>query len=570
MLKILFYCAQEIEYASNRIFLSIAPMYLKTFIDNNRPNIADKIEWLLPQQQKMSDEDFVALCHFLKPDLICTSNYIWNHNFIVDQLSRVHDKLPPTVLACGGPSIDVNINSEFFNKYPFYNYAIYGAGEIAFADLIESLVTNKKLIKFNTSNIAWYDTEKDTVQIADFKYVAQSQLSPYLHCADMLKNMVAKVQKLGVTAAVPYELTRGCPYSCTFCDWNSGLSNKVTRRKNTYKQEIDLFYECQIKTIFLADANVGQYDEDIEMIKYFAKVNIEKNADFVLLGNFSKLKKENNLKIYHAMAQGQLIKKNFNISVQDIHDNILKNVDRPDVGWFEHEKMIDELVNAYPHYVAMTQLILGLPGQTPDTWRETLRKVTAKKTFPQVFMNELLPASPAARDTEYKQKFKFKYSHSERYTGITGTEGLYFRGTFPQSCYSFDEKDMTKMVLLTIIYLSLAALKSISVSENRSINFEPVVDKFLNSNNYSFLVNNLYENWLNNDKFYFSYDFNKNERNVPACSFFDAVYIWCTNKDFIKLILSSNLDKDMKKVIFEKFTKDTISRELIELVREYA
>lgn len=570
MLKILFYCAQEIEYASNRIFLSIAPLYLKTYIDNNRPDIADKIEWILPQQQKMADEDFIALCYSIKPDLICTSNYIWNHNFIVNQLSRIQDKLPPTVIACGGPSVDANIDPSFFTKYPFFNFAVYGAGENAFADLIESLVTGKKLIAFNTSNIAWFDKEKQKVQIADFKYVPQSQISPYLHCADMLKDMVKKIQDQGVTAAVPYELTRGCPYSCTFCDWNSGLSNKVTRRKNTYKEEIELFYECQIKTIFLADANVGQYDEDIEMIKYFAKINIEKNADFVLLGNFSKLKKENNLKIYHAMAQGQLIKKNFNISVQDIHDDILKNVDRPDVGWSEHEKMIDELVSAYPQYVAMTQLILGLPGQTPITWRETLRKVTSKKTFPQVFMNELLSASPAARDKDYKQKFNFKYSHSERYTGIMGTNGLYFRGTFPQSCYSFNEKDMTEMVLLTIIYLSLAALKSISMTENRNINFEHVVDKFLNSDNYTFLVNNLYDNWLKKDKFYFSYDFSKNKRDVPACSFFDAVYIWCTNEDFIKLILSSNLDKNMKKIILHKFSKNTIAQELTELVREYA
>jgi tRNA A37 methylthiotransferase MiaB len=570
MFKILFYCAQEIEYASNRIFLSIAPLYLKTYIDNNLSEIANKLEWLPPQQRKLNDDDFVELCDRLKPDLICTSHYIWNHDFVTQQLSRVHNKIPATIIACGGPSINVNIDTQFFKKYPFFDYAVYGAGEEAFGDLIKSLVTKTKLIAFNTSNMAWYDNQKQKLNIANFKYVPQLKVSPYLHCADMLENMVKTVQDLGVNAAIPYELTRGCPYSCTFCDWNSGLSNKVTRRNNSYKDEIDLFYKCNIQTIFLSDANVGQYNEDIDMIEYFAKVNLEKNAGFTLLGNFSKLKKSNNLKIYHAMARGKLIQKNFNISVQDIHEEILKNVERPDVGWAEHEKMIDELITSYPQYVAMTQLILGLPGQTPKTWRETLRTVTAKKVFPQIFMNELLPASPAARSNEYQQKFNFKYSTSERLTFLTGSDGYYYKGNFPQSCVSFNDKDMVQMILLTIIYLSLSALKSITVKENKSINFEPVVDKFLSSDVYAILSNNLYTNWKEKDKFYFSLDFDKNERHVPACSFFDAVYVWCGNIDFFKFLLSCDLDTNMKKDIFVKFKSNKISDEVLQLLKEYA
>jgi hypothetical protein len=570
MFKILFYCAQEIEYASNRIFLSIAPLYLKTYIDNNLPEIANKLEWLPPQQRKLDDNEFVDLCNKLKPDLICTSHYIWNHDFIVNQLGQVYQKLPATTIACGGPSINVNIDSHFFEKYPFFDYAVYGAGEEAFGDLIKSLVTKTQLITFNTSNIAWYDKQKQKLRVADFKYVPQLKISPYLHCADMLENMVKTVQDLGVGAAVPYELTRGCPYSCTFCDWNSGLSNKVTRRKNSFKDEIDLFYKCRIQTIFLSDANVGQYEEDIDMIRYFAEVNLEKNAGFTLLGNFSKLKKANNLKIYHAMAQGKLIQKNFNISVQDIHDDILKNVDRPDVGWIEHEKMIDELVTAYPQYVAMTQLILGLPGQTPDTWRETLRRITSKKVVPQIFMNELLPASPAARSNDYQLKFNFKYSTSERLTFLVGSKGNYFRGNFPQSCFSFNDNDMIKMTLLTIMYLSLSVLKSITIKENIPVNFESVIDKFLQSDIYRTLSNDLYTNWKERDKFYFTIDFNKNKRDVPACSFFDAVYVWCDNLEFVRFLLSCDLDKNIKKDIFVKFKNNTLSKEVLEFFKEYA
>lgn len=571
MLKILFYCAQEIEYASGRIFLNMAPMYLKTYIDTNTPNLARNLIWIDPQQSRLSDKELIELINKENPDIVCTSHYIWNHGFITDQLSRIRNQVSNnTIFVVGGPSIDVNIDPEFFNKYPFVDYAIYGAGENAFTDLVSSIIDNKKLIAFNTSNIAWLNKEKQSTVIADFKYVPQLQVSPYLHCADMLTRIVKKVKSFGVDAAIPYELTRGCPYSCTFCDWNSGLSNKVTRRKDSYQKEIDLFADLGIKTIFLSDANVGQYEEDIDMIEYFGKVNLERQAGFTLLGNFSKLKKKNNLIIYHAMAKGKLIQKNFNISVQDIHEEILKNINRPDVGWNEHEKMIDELVTAHPGYVAMTQLILGLPGQTVDSWRETLRRVTLKKVFPQVFMNELLPASPAARDKSYQEKFNFKYSTSERVTVIIGKGGNYYRGNFPRSCNSFDEENMVDMVLLTIMYLSLAALKSICIQDNKPINFESVVDKFLNSSRYIELKNNLYTNWNDKDKFYFTKDFDLTEKHVSACSFFEGVMSWITNSEFIKFILSCDLAPEFKRNILSKIKSNEIASEATKLLNEYA
>ena len=110
-----------------------------------------------------------------------------------------------------------------------------------------------------------------------------------------------------------------------FCDWNSGLTNKTTRRKGTYEDEIDLFYDLGIKGIYLADANVGQYEEDIDMVAYLAKKNIEEGAEFRTDGNFSKLRKENNLKIYHLLARGNLITDNagFIISVQDTNEDVL-------------------------------------------------------------------------------------------------------------------------------------------------------------------------------------------------------------------------------------------------------
>lgn len=504
MLKVLFYHANDTirNDADKIIFLGVAALYLKTWIDQNRPNIGEQIQWSVPIQKKLSDEELVLLLNREKPDLFCSSHYIWNDSFICGQLNRIKNLVPEDIcFVAGGPSINVNIDLDFFNKNPFADYAIYGAGEVAFADIAESVLSRKKLIAFNTSNVAWHNKQQQKTVVADFKYVPQLSISPYTSNIDLFTKMVQSESNRGVSVVIPYDLTRGCPYSCTFCDWNSGLTNKTTRRKNSYKEEIDLFQKLEIKNIYLADANVGQYQEDIDMIEYMGNKNIFENAGFKIDGNFSKLRKENNLKIYHILAKSNMLTDvaGFTISVQDINKTVLENINRPDVGWDVHLSMIQELKQAYPHLHSKIQLIQGLPGQTVDTWRETLREISRHDLQLQIFISELLPASPAARDKSFQEKFKFIYTTSERFNGHH-----FFNATFPESCVSFSKKDFVRMTILSHIYSALSQFKSQKVA---TFNLEQVVDDFLKSPMCKAVEDNLYDNWTKHNKFYYTKGF---------------------------------------------------------------
>jgi radical SAM superfamily enzyme YgiQ (UPF0313 family) len=485
---------------------------------------------LLPIQHKKTNQELIDLINKLNPDILCTGHYIWNHDFLLNQLREIKSKISPNIkILVGGPSIDAHVNDNFLVDNCFVDYAIYGPGENSFADIIESLVFNKRLIAFNTSNVHFRVDNK--IQKASYKYVQQLKFSPFLYNKEMFEKMIEHERKNGFDIVVSYELTRGCPYECSFCDWNSGLSNKVTRRKDSYKDEIDLFYQLKIKGIYLADANVGQYSEDIDMISYLAEKNIKYNAGFKVDGNFSKLKKENNLKIYHILAQGNLIPEyqGFTFSVQDIDTTVLKNINRPDVGWVEHLRMIQELNQCYPDIQPKIQLIIGLPGQNSETLRHTLRTVCKEKVKLNVFLNELLPTSPAALDKNYQLNFNFKYSNSERISGNN-----FFRGKFPKSCFSFDSEQLVEMVLLSIIYSSLSTIRQ--ESKILDLDIEKIVDYFLSSEYYKNLKNNLLTNWLLHDKFYFTINFDGSAKNVSSCQISDAAHIWNQNKGFLKFI----------------------------------
>jgi len=542
MLKIFFYHANDTlgQSTDRQIFLGIAALYLKTYIDYNKKNIADQIEWIVPVQQKMSDDQLIEKINQEKPDIFCTSHYIWNNDFLTDQIQRIKPYVDKNILfVAGGPSVDVNINDNFFQDNPAIDYALYGAGEVGFADLVESVLTNKKLLRINTSNIAWFDSDKNKQIVADFVYVPQLKISPYTHNVSLFSSMVKQMLDKNLLVIVPYELTRGCPYKCTFCDWNSGLTNKTTRRKGTYEDEIDLFYDLGIKGIYLADANVGQYEEDIDMVAYLAKKNIEEGAEFRTDGNFSKLRKENNLKIYHLLARGNLITDNagFIISVQDTNEDVLINIDRPDVGWDVHVKIMKELREHYPKKPSQVQLIQGLPGQTVESWKQTLKTVASEATFMHIFVSELLSASPAARDKTYQDSFKFEYSDSERFNGQE-----FFSGQFTKSCVSFSQHDYVEMSIWSTFYSALVYFREQSTAR---FDFDAVVRSFAESTAYQKLLSNLQENWLVKNKFFYTIDFNGApllENPLSTCHFKSTGINWAHSVKFLQLVANHLTD----------------------------
>ena len=508
-LKILFYHA-----GGHTAWLYPAALQLKTYIDLFYQDVADQLEWLIPIQQEVSDEELIRHIKQTDTDILCTSHYLWNHAFLTAQLFRIRPKLKHTIkVVAGGPSIDVNNNHNFFEQHPYIDYAVYSAGEQAFADIVDHLVTNKPMIAFNTSNCAWKNHNTGKSIVADYKFVKMIETSPFVHNLDLFSAMVLDAKKKDAPVWLPYTLTRGCPYSCTFCDWNSGLGNKVSRRKNTYQQEIDLFQQLGVTNIYLSDANVGQYDEDVEMIDYFAQKNLKENAGFHVGGNFSKLKKENNLKIFNIMARGQLVNKTLNFSVQDVNRDVLNNIDRPDVGWDVHVAMANELQEKYPHLIVKAQLIYGLPGQTPATWQQTLEQVTQQNILPIVFLNEPLPASPAIYDPEYQRRFQYEYVHSNRMLRI---RGQIYSSKIPKKSSSFDQTDLVKMNLLSAIYYALSSINfALQKTNLKILNITKSVDVFLTSVHYKNLYNNLYHNWTVENNFYYTVDFSGNPTQIP-------------------------------------------------------
>ena len=251
------------------------------------------------------------------------------------------------------------------------------------------------------------------------------------------------------------------------------------------------------------------------------------------------------------MAQGRLVNKTLNFSVQDINQQVLDNINRPDVGWETHVAMADHLREKYPHLIVKAQLIYGLPGQTPATWQQTLEQVTQQNILPVIFLNEPLPASPAIYDPEYQRKFQYEYIHSNRILGEI------YSSKIPKKSSSFDQADLVQMNLLSAIYLALSAI-NFALRENNStvLNTTHIVDDFLNSTHYKNLYDNLYHNWTVENNFYYTIDFSGNPTQIADLVLGLALAADVSFLKYISTFLSINDQREfLKMAVKSQFQK---------------
>jgi hypothetical protein len=99
--------------------------------------------------------------------------------------------------------------------------------------------------------------------------------------------------------------------------------------------------------------------------------------------------------------------------------------------------------------------------------------------------------------------------------------------------------------MYTIIYTTLQVYKKQGIE----FNLEGVVDEFIGSKNYNVLVDNLYQNWKEHDKFYFTLDLDLKENIVTASNFTESVMDWMDSVLLLKLVLNNSLLKDKKEFI---------------------
>lgn len=384
-------------------YAHINPNYLilKSYYKFKSPDNYNKIIWTQPILFDKSNVDqIVEMIMQDNIDILCFSLYLWNSHHSFNIMKLVKQKVPAIKIIVGGPDVYANHDSDYFSNHPYIDYAVYGDGETAFIKILDSIIEDKPLDD-DTVNVVTKEKKYPHKVFDDPEFKG---ISPFLDQKKEFESQIQNLTSMGYKQediTVRWERTRGCPYRCSFCDWNSGLHNKIKRKTNDWKEELDYLISFNLK-IRSTDANWGLYDEDIEITKY-----IIDNGGRFTTNSLAKLKKENVFKIFDIFVNAGSYE--ILIALQDINEKVLDNINRPEILWQDHKNMLLEFKNKYNNVIYSAELIWGLPGQTVQTCIDTLVELS-NCNFESILSWhwEFLVNSPASKK-EYQEKYSLKF-----------------------------------------------------------------------------------------------------------------------------------------------------------------
>jgi len=249
---------------------------------------------------------------------------------------------------------------------------VSGEGELVFRDYLLAHLDNRPLSEVDSLVYRDADGLQFTTpasRVRDFTQTA----SPYLDgIFEPLLSAYPGHFSMGML-----ETNRGCPFSCTFCDWS--LTKQVIELPMArVKAEIDWLAERGIGNLCIVDANFGIRRRDHSIATHMAGVRRRLGTPTFCYFYLTKNNYRKNLKTIEIFRDAG-IACSIGLAVQDFDDGVLKAVKRDNIQTSETHTL--RRICAERGIPSRNEIIFGLPGQTYDSFATTL--LMAMPPFPE-------------------------------------------------------------------------------------------------------------------------------------------------------------------------------------------
>jgi radical SAM superfamily enzyme YgiQ (UPF0313 family) len=327
------------------------------------------------------------------------SNYIWNWTYNKTLANKLKNTYPDCTIIFGGPGIPKNENLRK-DIEQIVDTFIHGMGEQALMNLLKNMINGIK----NPKNISVPMKTLDNIP------------SPY---TTGLFDDIIELEHDSVPRAT-LETNRGCPFPCTFCDWGSVAYRKLLKFPiEKIKAEIKWFSDNKIKTLNIADANIGVFakrDEEwlMELVKYQKETGYPSAADGAWYKNSSE-------RIMQLAKKMQVIgnNKSYTISMQSMNPKTLKEIKRQNLTIPEIKNILTKANELGVR--SFSEMILGLPYETKNTWIDGYTKIleAGQHSHLEAWFCQILPNSELG-SSESIAKHEIKTIQLNDYIGAVG------------------------------------------------------------------------------------------------------------------------------------------------------
>ncbi len=322
----------------------------------------------------------------LDPDVIGFSTYLWSFPLFAEVAVQLHRDDPSRLIVFGGPSARPSMLDQlpFREARDVVDVLVVNEGELTFLEIVQATNRDSESLSKIHGIAQWYDDrwhETPTRPLADLNLLP----SPYV--MDLVPH-----GGLGVL-----QTYRGCPYTCSFCEWGTMESPKRVRTAEHLAEEFEAMAHAQVTGALLVDAGLNLNGRAFDQLEIAAeRTGFFHNRKLICEVYPAKVTDQH---IRFLSSVGNPL---VGVGLQSFDNEVLAHVERS----FDEQRFEDNMARLTNVSRVAIEIIMGLPGDSPEQFRRSFHRA---RTFPCalrvyhccVLPSALMVRSPAEHALDY-------------------------------------------------------------------------------------------------------------------------------------------------------------------------
>jgi radical SAM superfamily enzyme YgiQ (UPF0313 family) len=331
---------------------------------------------------------YVDALNDFEPDLIGFSIYVWSTPCLIEVARQIKLSLPRCLIVFGGPSA----RTVVFDLPPYppphevLDAVVASEGEVIFNKIAHLPEFTRSALQAITGlsipdENGWTSTGPHTpiARLDDIASPYQLDLMPYHSVAYL-------------------ETFRGCPMSCRFCEWGDSDNSTTTFSTEYIIREFQAYEEHDASAVFLVDAGLNLNKKAFNNLSQAeAETDYLKRSGGLWAEIYPSRISDEHLEFLSQVGVGYL-----GIGLQSLDARVLKDLERP----FKQDRFEYSIRQIADVFHAEIQIIMGLPGDTPEGFKRTLEFARAMPVGVRAYHCLVLPDALLTRGKpEWKIQF---------------------------------------------------------------------------------------------------------------------------------------------------------------------
>ncbi len=354
-------------------------------------------EFFVPVYKRIPMDEAVA--RLRGADIAGFSLYVWNRNYSLELARRLKQISPSTLVVFGGPEVP-DRSEEFLRNHRSVDMACHNEGEQAFVHILEKGRAGRWR---EIPSVSFIDSDETYVQTQWQPRMRNFANMPSPYLKGVFDPLLQEFRNQRWDCL--WETNRGCPFSCTFCDWGSATKSKVIRFDlETLYKELEWFAEHEIQFIFCCDANFGIFPRDVDIARKAAEVKRRSGGFPRALSVQNAKNAEERIFQVHKILFDAGLGTGVTLAFQSQDPEVLEAIERENISLEDfrtlQRRFTEEGIDTY------SDMIIALPKETYDSFADGISLTIEQGQHNRIQFGNLsmMPNAPMA-DPEYAKKY---------------------------------------------------------------------------------------------------------------------------------------------------------------------